>query len=190
MTAFAIDMRAGVLGDGVIARQEDGTAGSEPGEDRRHIAACQRERRPAIPREDAVVAGRVPRGQTSHDAEQVGDGASAQGEDRGQGQEDESPMGGPREGRLQGVKHRADLLGKLLMNRLESSPCRPRLLRLLTSHGADPLLELDSGESPGTGIEYTGHGSLRGCEKGLVSYPSLHPGGLLLSNRQKRQESS
>src|SRR6185312_5908240 len=110
-------------------------------EDRRHEAASQMRERPAVAREDPMVAGGMPGGEASQNTEQVGDRASAEGEDRGEGQQDEATMGRPREGRFEGIKDLADLARKSLMILIESAPGRPRLLGLLASPGVELLAD-------------------------------------------------
>ena len=60
--------------------------------------------------------------QDAQNAEQVGNRASAQGEDRSQGKEDEPTMDRPRKRRLEGVEDRTNLLGKLVVNLLKPPP--------------------------------------------------------------------
>jgi hypothetical protein len=60
----------------------------------------------------------VSRSQDAQHAVQVGDGASAQGENRRQGKKDEPTMDRPRERRLKGIEDRTNNLGKLVVNLL------------------------------------------------------------------------
>ena len=147
MAALAVDMRAGMLGDRVVAGQEDGTARREAGQDRRDVAACQGRERPAVAREDPVIAAGMTGSQGAQDAEQVGDGASAPGEDGGQGQEDEPTMGRPRECRLNRVEAGANLLGKLLVIPFDLPPGGSGLASVFTPGGPKPFADLLGGES-------------------------------------------
>ncbi len=56
-------------------------------------------------------------------------------------------MGRPREGGFEGVKNGADLLGELLVNSFEPSPCGPRLASLSPPVGPQPQAKLLHGES-------------------------------------------
>ncbi len=111
----------------------------EAGQDRRNITACQGGERPAVAREDAVITTGVFGSQDAQNAEQVGNCTSAQGEDRRQGKEDETPMHRPRERRLKGIEDRVNLLGKLIVNPLEPPPCDTGFAYLLTPHGTKSL---------------------------------------------------
>lgn len=67
----------------------------------------------------------MPWGQGVQDAEQVGDGAPAQGKDCRQGQKAKTAMDRPRERRLEGIEDGANRLGKSLVNLFEPSSCDP-----------------------------------------------------------------
>ena len=136
-----------MFGDGIVAGQEERPPRREPGQDRRDVAASQGRERPAVAGEDAVITAGVPGSQGAQDAEQVGDGAPARGEDRGQGQEDESTMGRPRERRLDRLEDGTDLLGKSLVSALDPPPGGSGLASVLTPGGPESLADLLGGES-------------------------------------------
>jgi hypothetical protein len=142
MAALAVDMKPRMLGDGIVPGQKDRSTRREAGKDRRDVAACQGRKRPVVTREDAVIAAGMAGCEASQKAKQVGDGASAQGEDRGQSQEDESTMGRPRERRLEGVEDGADRFGKLLVNVLDPPPGGSGLASVLTLDGPKPFADL------------------------------------------------
>ena len=89
--------------------------------------------------EDAVVAGGVAGGQGAEGAQQVGDGAPADGQDGGEGEQDEAAIGRAREGRFQGVEDGADRLGELLVDPFELASRRTGLSGLLASQSTEPL---------------------------------------------------
>lgn len=108
----------------------------------------------------------MPGCQGVQDAEQVGDGAPAQGQDGGESKEDEAAMDRPRERRLERIEDGANRLGKSLVNPFESSPCDSGFARLLSSHGTESLAELLLRQSRAGPIGYSRHGSLRVCDAG------------------------
>ena len=75
-------------------------------------AARQPPAGPAALGEDAVVAGGMARGQGTQGAQEVADGALADGQDGGQGQDDEAEEGRSREGTGQGVEEGTGRLGQ------------------------------------------------------------------------------
>src|SRR6266436_298559 len=115
MTALAIDFGAGMLCDGVITGQFDDALGRESTEDHLGKSPCQIPAVPGTAREDTVIAGRVSGGQAAQAAEQVADGMSAQGQNGGDGEQEESVMGRAREGRVEGIEESMDRLGQVLM---------------------------------------------------------------------------
>ena len=142
MATLAVDMRAGMLGDGIVPGQEDRSTRREAGQDRRYVAACQGRERPAVAGEDPVITAGMSGSQGAEDTEQVGDRPPAQSEDGGQGQEDESTMGWPRECRLDGVEDGADRFGKLLVSLLDPPPGGSGLASVLTPGGPKPFADL------------------------------------------------
>jgi len=106
--------------------------------------------------EDAVIATGVPGGQHAEAAEQVGDGASTQGQDGDEGEKDESTVGRAREGRFERVQESVNLFGQLLVDPIELMSTGAGLLDLLASVGAALL----PGQTPPELTSYTGHGSL------------------------------
>src|SRR4051794_31756568 len=86
-------------------------------------------------------------GQGAQAAEQVGDGAPAQGQDGGEGEHDEAVIGRSGESRLQGVEDGADLLGQLVVDPIESATSRTGLLGLLASEGPELFPELLLGQA-------------------------------------------
>jgi hypothetical protein len=146
MAALAVDVGAGVLGDGVVASQRDGAFGRESGEDRVCEPARQRPEGPAIPGEDAVVAGGVPGCEGAEGPHQVGDGTPAQGQDGGEGEQEESVVGRAREGRFEGVEGGADHFGELLVDPFELTSRRTGLAGLLAPQGSEPFPELFPGQ--------------------------------------------
>ena len=139
MAALAVDMRARMFGDRVVAGQENGTTGREVVKDQGNVASRQGRERPSVTREDVVITTGMAGRQGVQDAEQVGDGAPAQSQDCGQGQEDEAAMNRPRERRFQGIEESAHRPGKTVVPPFEASP---RLTRLLPSHGAESFTKL------------------------------------------------
>jgi hypothetical protein len=107
-----------------------------------------------------VITTGVSGSQDAQNTEQVGDGASAQGEDRRQGKEDEPTMDRPRERRLKGVEDSTNLLGKSVVIPLKPPPRDTGLAGLLTPHGPEPLPELLRGEALTRLAGYSTHGSL------------------------------
>jgi hypothetical protein len=140
-------MGPGMLGDRVVTGQEDGATRREAGEDRRDVAACQGRERPAVAGEDPVITTGMSGSQSAQDAEQVGDRPPAQGEDRGQSQEDESMMGRPRERWLNRIEDGADRFGKLLVKVLDPPPGGSGLASVLTLDGPKPFADLLGRES-------------------------------------------
>src|SRR5262249_20323856 len=147
MAAFAVDVRTGMFGDRVVTGQENRALRDEAGQDRRDITTRQGRERPAVAREDAVITAGVSGGEEAQDAEQVGDRASAHGEDRGQCQEDEPTMDRPRECRLEWIEDRTNRLGKLVVNPFQPLPRDTGLARLLTPKATEPLPDLFLGEA-------------------------------------------
>ena len=147
MAAFAVDVRTGMFGDRVVTSQENSARRDEAGEDRRNITVRQGRKRPAVAREDPVITTGVSGSQDAQNAEQVGDRASAQGEDRGQGKENEPTMDRPRERRLEGVEDSTNLLGKLVVIPLKPLPRDSGLARLLTPLSTEPLPEFLPGQA-------------------------------------------
>src|SRR5262249_47003438 len=109
------------------------------------------------------------------DAKQVGDRAPAQGEDRGQGQEEESAMDRARERRFEGVEDGADLLGQLLVEAFQLPPCGAGLARLMSSQGPEPMAELLGRESRGGRIGYSRHGRPPWVRSGVLNTHLIAP---------------
>ena len=127
--------------------------------------------------------------QDAQNAEQVGDRASAQGEDRGQGKEDEPTMDRPRERRLEGVEDRPNLLGKLIVNPFKPPPRDTGLACLLTPRGTESSPDLLLGEACGAGrLNYPWESPCVRC--GGWSTPTTSPKRLAVKTRKKRQKSS
>src|SRR6516225_11456354 len=99
MTALAIDLGPAVLVDRIVASEQDRPLGDPMIEEEAGQDACQGQRGPASPGEDAVKAGGVAAGQAGGGAEEIGDGAAAGGEDGGQEQDEKALEGGMVEGR-------------------------------------------------------------------------------------------
>ena len=133
MTALAIDLGTGMLRDGIITRQFDDILGRESSEDHLGESPRQMPAAPRTAREDAVITGGVPGGQGAQAAEQVADGMSAKGQDRGDGQEGETTVGRTCEGRSKGVEEGPHLLGQLLMVPVETASSLASLSGLLLS---------------------------------------------------------
>jgi hypothetical protein len=67
-------------------------------------------------REDAVITAEVPGSQIAEAVEQVGDRASAHGQDSGQYQQDEAVKGGTLQDRIEGFEDGAGALGNPLVD--------------------------------------------------------------------------
>ena len=156
MTALAIDLGTGMLCDGIITSQFDDILGRESGEDHSGESPCQIPAVPGTAREDAVIAGGVSGGQGAQAAEQVADGMSAKGQNRGDSEEGETTIGRTCEGRCKGVEKSPRLLGQLLMIPVEVASSLASLLRLLVPEDAELFL----GQALAGPTGYTGHGSL------------------------------
>ena len=89
---------------------------------------CQMPAAPRTAREDAVITGGVSGGQGAEAAEQVADGMSAKGQNRGDGEEGETTIGRTCEGRSKGVEKSPRLLGQLLMVPVEDASSLASLL--------------------------------------------------------------
>src|SRR5215217_9061134 len=85
-----------------LAGQGDRLIGAEAAEEDAGQGAGQRPGRPAPPREDAVVAGGVAGGQPADGPQEVGDGATAGGQDGAGHEGGESPEGRRGEGAGEG----------------------------------------------------------------------------------------
>ncbi len=199
VTPFAVDLGAGVFGDGIVADDLDRALGNKPSQDGGDVPACQPASGPPAEGENAVITAGVARGQGAQAAEQVGDGASAHGEDGGQGQHDEALIGRSGQGRGQRLEDGVDRLGELAIEPLElasaqaglTSPlaalfpgepflaasAQVRRLGTLMVRGPDGLARFFRGQPLAGSAGYTGHGSLLGCDGKVGSYPSLHRGG-------------
>src|SRR5271157_4305605 len=190
MATLAVDVLAGVFLDGVVASQFDGAVGYKPGEHLLGKTTCQRPRGPAVAGEDAVITAGVSRSQRAQTAEQVGDGASPQSQDRGEGKEDESVMGRVRESWFDGVKDSTDLFGQLVVNPIDLPPGRTSFSGLLASRCTALVPELFLGQPLAGTVGYSGHGSLlvRDAAPGL--YLPSHQGGSPSENPKKRQKSN
>src|SRR5262249_9153195 len=130
MPPLAVDPGATVLGDGVVAGQDDGPVGGEAIEDGGDVPPRRLPGGPAAGRPGgrgaaracvgaggavAAVAAGVPGGKAAGGAERVGDGAAADGEEGGQGQQGQSMIGGSGEGRGQRLEGGADRRGEPVM---------------------------------------------------------------------------
>jgi len=104
VAALAVDLRAAVLIDGIVAGQRDGLAGGDAAKDGAGQGVGQGPGGPLPPGEDAVVAGGMAGGQAAGGAKQVGDGAPAGVQDGGGHEGEETLEGRPGEG----VGHRLD----------------------------------------------------------------------------------
>ena len=153
---LAVDVLAGVLLNGVVASQFHGTFGYQPSENLLGKKACQRPRGPAVTGEDTVITAGVSRSQRAQTAEQVGDGASPQSQDRGEGKEDESVMGRMRESRFDRVKDSADLFRQLVVNPVDLPPSCTSLLGLLASRSTVQVPELFLGQPLVGTVGYSG----------------------------------
>ena len=105
VAGLAMDLPAGVLGDGVVADQADAALGPEVPEDEAGQEGGQGQAGPLGQGEDAVVAGGVAFGEAGDGAQQVADGASAGGEDGGHAQQLGADEGGGGEGRAKEGEH-------------------------------------------------------------------------------------
>ena len=116
VAALAVDLGTGVLGDGVVAGQQDGPLGGEAGEDGGDEAAEPGARGTSgrVGRSGGNCRGG--RGPGAEGAEQVGDGAAACGEDGGERQQDEAAIGRAGEGRRKRLEDVVDLLGEPTMD--------------------------------------------------------------------------
>lgn len=121
MAALAVDLRARVLGDGIVNGQLDDPLGGEAGQGRRGEAAGQRPGGPAIAGEEGVIAAGFARGEPAEGAQQVGDGMGADGEDGGEGQQDEAAIGGSGEGRRQRVEDIMDRGGEPAIDAVDAA---------------------------------------------------------------------
>jgi hypothetical protein len=115
VAAFAVDTVAGVFIDGVISSQGNRTSGNEVSEDPASQAAAQVEKGPAAAGEEAVIAGRVARGQHTDGAQDVGDGVAANGQDGGDQQDGKAEKGRAAEGWREGLEAGLGLLGQVLI---------------------------------------------------------------------------
>jgi hypothetical protein len=185
MAALAVDVRARVLGDCVVASQFDGALGYEPSENRVGELACQLPGRPTALGEDTVITARVPGGQRAKAAEQIGDGAPTQGQDGDDGEKDESAVGRAREDRFERVQDGVNLLGQLLMQPIELASTGAGLLDLLASVGAALL----PGQMPVELTSYTGHGSLLTVRSGSWPISTISPRRLAFRKPQKNGKS-
>ena len=112
VAGFAMDLAAGVLGDGVIADEADAPLGPEVPQDEPCQEGGQGQAGPLGQGEDAVVAGGVAFGEARDGTQQVRDRAPAGREDGSHAQElgtDEGGSGG--EGGLEQGEHRQGLAG-------------------------------------------------------------------------------
>ena len=116
MATLAVDLVAGMLGDGVVGGEENGAITDEVIEDPTGQGATEGTKGPASGGEDAVVGGGVARGEGAEGAQEVGDGGGADGEDGGDSQKretEESGLGerGGEEGEegAEGVGEQADV---------------------------------------------------------------------------------
>jgi hypothetical protein len=108
-----------------------------------------------------MEAGGVPRGQGAEGTQEVGDGAAAEGEDGGQGQDDKAQEGGARKGRGQGIEQLSGLRWQSVMKMAELAACLTSLACLSPLQAA----ALGARESLLVSGSYTGHGGLLGWER-------------------------
>ena len=87
-----------------------------------------------------MITAEVAGGQGAEAAEQVGDGAAADGEDGGQCQQDEAVISGTGQGRRQRFEDGVDGLGESLMVALDLAARGAGLLGESASVGPAPLL--------------------------------------------------
>src|SRR5262249_245781 len=119
VAALAVDPGPGMFGDGIVAGQFDRAAGGEAVRDSGDVAARQPAGGPGAGGGGTGITAGVARGQGAQGAEQVGDGAAADGEDSGQRQQDEAPMSRSGQGRGQGLEDGVDRRGELAADPLE-----------------------------------------------------------------------
>jgi len=137
-----------------------------------------------------VITAGVSRSQRAQTAEQVGDGASPQSQDRGEGKEDEPVMGRMRESWFDGVKDSTDLFGQLVVNPIDLPPRRTSFSSLLASRCTALVAELFLGQPLAGTVGYSGHGSLLVRDAAPGRYLPSQQGGLPPENPKKRQKSS
>jgi hypothetical protein len=89
----------------------------------------------------------VPGGQGAEGAQQVGDGAAAEGEDGREGEQEEPGVSRARERRFEGIKDGTKRPGKLLTNPPELAPGRSGLACLLASLSTELFPEVFRGKS-------------------------------------------
>jgi hypothetical protein len=94
---------------------------------------------------------------------------SAQGQNGGDGEQEESVMGRAREGRFEGIEESMDRLGQMLMGPFQLVSSLAGLSGLLPSRGTELLIELLLGQPLAGRVSYTGHGSLLVCD--MKGYP-------------------
>src|SRR5205085_3289846 len=156
MAALAIDLRTGVLRDGVIADEMERALRHQAVEHQGGQGAGEASAIPAAAGQEAVEAGGVPGHQRAQRAEEFGDVAATDGQEGGEEEDPKTEEGRACKGRGEGIEQLTCRAGQSVVEVAELASC------LLGLVGLTPLqaAALGFGKwwalSPG----YTGHGGL------------------------------
>jgi len=165
MSALAVNPLAAVLVCGVGGGQEDRAIRQQAPDDPAGRELCQPPARPASLREDAAVAGGVAGDERSQRAQEVGDGAAADGEESGGQQQAEARGGSAAEGAPERVEQGAGRAGQLVAPAVQLAADGACLAGL----PAPPLASLGLGQL--WPRAYAGHHSLLVRGTGCVLFP-------------------